>query len=80
MRRVKLRQRTWENASKCQNPRTVSKKTSFEKSEIATTYVGKRKQAQKPTYAEQKVVSRKYRKQLLRRNINKIQVIADIKG
>ena len=41
--------------------------------------MGKRKQVSKPTYAEQKVVSRKYRKQLLRRNINKIEVIADIK-
>ena len=65
-------ERTWENASKCKNPRTVSKKTSFEKSEITIAYVEKRKQAQKPTYAEQKVVSRKYRKQLLRRNINRI--------
>ena len=47
-------ERTRENASKCQNPRTVSKKTSFEKSEITTAYVGKRKQVSKPTYGQQK--------------------------
>ena len=49
---VKLRQRTWEKASKCQKQRMGSEKTSFDKGEKATAYVGKGKQVSKATYGE----------------------------
>ncbi len=51
---VKLRQRTWEKASKCQKPRTGSEKTSFDKGEKAAAYVGKGKQVSKATYGQEK--------------------------
>ena len=52
--KVKKRQRTWEKASKCQKPRTVSEKTGFDKREITIAYVGKGKQVSKATYGQEK--------------------------
>ncbi len=52
--RSKLRGHTLENAGKCQKQRTVSEKTSFEKVEITTAYVGKDQQVQKATYGQEK--------------------------
>jgi hypothetical protein len=43
--RLKLRQRTWEKASKLKNPCTVRGKTGFGKGEISAAYMGKGKQA-----------------------------------